>query len=104
MLTPKEKEELNDKLVHALKDKTEILEEKKTSMSEYRTQIQEKDEFIQKSTLAILDGNEEREVECEVRYHQPQEGIKTIIRKDTGEEWTEDMTADELQEELFDNK
>lgn len=99
MLTPAEQTMLSDQLVHAIKDKNEYTEVKKMVVSDFRTRLQEKEEFIQKSTAAILEGNEERDVECEVKFHKPKEGEKTIVRKDTGEEWVESMTAEELFEE-----
>lgn len=48
---------------------------------------------------------ENRDVECLVEFHKPVVGQKTTIRTDTGEIVSvEDMTEDEKQEELFEEK
>src|SRR5262249_33052623 len=48
---------------------------------------------------------ENRDVECLVEFHKPVVGQKTTIRTDTGEiVAVEDMTEDEKQERLFEEK
>jgi hypothetical protein len=43
-----------------------------------------------------------REIECVVEFHKPKQGVKTIIRLDTGEVVREQqMSGGELQEKLF---
>ena len=46
-------------------------------------------------------GYEERTVACEVKFHQPHNGKKTVTRMDTGEiVEILNMTAEEMQEDL----
>jgi hypothetical protein len=43
----------------------------------------------------VASGYEIREVECEVKYHKPEQGKKTIIRKDNNSKIIEKMTSEE---------
>lgn len=49
----------------------------------------------------INNGYEHRYIDCEVRFHDPNTGVKTTARKDTGEiVRKESMSQDEMQLEL----
>lgn len=52
----------------------------------------------------ITNGYEYRKIDCEVFMNDPSAGKKRIVRSDTGEEWTEKMTAEELQERMFEEE
>jgi hypothetical protein len=50
----------------------------------------------------IANGTEKRDVTCEVRYHVPVNGKKSIVRLDTDEVIEVlNMTPEEMQEDLF---
>ena len=50
------------------------------------------------------------DVDCQVFYHTPEKNSKTLVRKDTGESFTEQMTAadydlfNQYQEEANENQ
>jgi hypothetical protein len=57
---------------------------------------------IQRLSNNINMGWEMREIECVVEFHKPRQGVKRIIRLDTGEIVREQqMSGGELQEKLF---
>jgi hypothetical protein len=48
---------------------------------------------IGKLSRQVSDGWELREVECEVEYHKPDKGKKTVTRKDTNRSTVEPMES-----------
>lgn len=68
------------------------VQEKKAVMSVFKGQIDSLYEEMNSETLKITEGRENRETECEVTYHHPKEGQKTIARMDDGETWVEQMS------------
>ncbi len=72
-----------------------IADEKKSVMSQYKSQ-----EDLVKMEVSLLSGKvasgyEMRKVECEVKYHFPEQGKKTFIRSDDGQHITEKMSSEE---------
>lgn len=100
-ITEKERKEITQRLCEKINEQSQVLEEKKQVNSEFKMRLQEIENVIHNSSTAVLTGYERRPVECKVLLNEPEDGKKTIIRKDTGEEYTvEDMTQEELQEEI----
>lgn len=67
--------------------------EKKSVVSQYGSRINEPKEGIGALSNKVANKFEYREVDCEVEYHKPEEGSKTLIRSDTGESFTEKMSG-----------
>lgn len=77
---------LNNKL-------TAIESEKKSVMAEYTSKIQSCKSDIGVMAGILANGYEMRRIHCTVVYHQPEDGKKTIRRKDNNFEWIEVMDA-----------
>ena len=83
------------KLANKNREATNVEEEKKAVNSEFKFKTDMLKAEINLLSTKISNGYEMREVDCEVRYHEPESGIKLLIRTDTGEAWTEKMTHEE---------
>lgn len=99
-LTADEKAAHAELLAHAIQEKNKILLELHEAKTGFKKRIEAQEIIIQGSSNAINNGKEPREVDCTLELNKPNSGIKTYTRKDTGESWTEDMTPEELQEDL----
>lgn len=75
--------DLSIELADKTKELKAITEEKKAINSQYTTKINVIKAATDVLSNQVSDGWEYRETECEVRYHEPAQGRKTIIRKDT---------------------
>lgn len=76
---------------------------KKESAKQYKEQLSALRGEMRSCAKAVNRRGEERPVECVVQFHTPEVGMKTIVRTDTGEVVrAEAMTAEEKQENLFD--
>jgi hypothetical protein len=80
--------------------------EKKEAMAEFAAQIEARKSDLSKYARFISNRHEYRNIDCEVAFHKPNTGWKTVARKDTGEVIeTVAMTREEMQEQLpFDGK
>jgi uncharacterized coiled-coil DUF342 family protein len=87
-------------LAEKIQEREEILLKKKEANSEIKAELDECAKVIIECSNAINNGKEERVVDVEIELNVPNSGVKQITRKDTGEVWTEDMTPEELQENL----
>jgi len=77
---------LNNKL-------TAIESEKKSVMAEYTSKIQSCKSEIGVMAGILGNGYEMRRVHCSVIYHKPEDGKKTIQRRDNDFQWVEVMDA-----------
>ena len=69
---------------------------------EFKEKITGLQEEQRRLAAAYVNRAEERLVECAVQFHRPSEGIKRIVRTDTGEVIAEEsMTDQEKQLNLF---
>lgn len=75
--------DLSLELAKKTKELQSLTEEKKTVTSQYSARLNEVKATTNKLSNQVADGWEYREIDCEVVYHKPQHGKKTIIRKDT---------------------
>ena len=100
-LEPDEIREKAESLAHTVKNRADILAEKKEIMAGFKARLEECDLVITQCSDAINTGKEERDVECTVMLNEPKDGTKTICRKDTADSWLEPMTPAECQEEIF---
>jgi hypothetical protein len=82
--------------------KTRAEEEQKSAQAQFKQRIELEVANIGRLSNNINMGWDMREIECNVYFHQPSQGFKTIVRLDTGEEVrSEAMSGRELQEKLF---
>lgn len=100
VFTPKEKEEIGIELANKTQEQRSLEDEKKSITSTYASRINEAKEQITQAANKVASGYELRQIECEVQYHIPKEGMKTMTRLDIDENrdgmeetWTEKMNS-----------
>lgn len=97
--TDEEKLEMGKQLAAENQNKRKLEDSKKAVMSQYGSQINEKQETINVLTDKLASGYEFRKIGCTIQWHTPDRNKKTITREDTGAEWVERMT--EYDHDLF---
>ena len=85
--------DLASELANKTQEMRQLEEQKKSVMSEYSSKTAIAREQVLLLSDKVSSGYEIRDVECEVLYHTPIEGMKTIIRTDTQHSWSEKMTG-----------
>lgn len=75
--------DLSIELANKTKELSSITEEKKSVNSQFTARINEVKATTNTLSNQISDGWEYRETECEIKFHEPGQGKKTIIRKDS---------------------
>ncbi len=90
-----ETHELALKLANKTQEASAIAEEKKAIVSQYKSKEDQLKSELESLSNKVASGYEMRKVECEIKYHFPEQGKKTFIRKDTGEANSEKMTSEE---------
>jgi hypothetical protein len=90
--TQREKEELGRELANKNLQLTQQEASKRSVMASYGSQISQTKEDISALSNKLAAGYEIRDTVCEVSYHKPDRNLKTLMRTDTGELWTEPMT------------
>lgn len=95
-LTDEEKQAKGMALAKASRDlvaneihRTEVLSQIKTEKDRICTDIAVLSETISNGYIY-------RDVECGLLWHHPEPYVKTLVRHDTGESWTEPMTGEEI--------
>jgi hypothetical protein len=81
--TAVEVHDLSVQLANETKKVVSLTEEKKSVVSQWTAKINESKAACNSLSFKVADGYEHREVECEVIFNQPDNGKKTIIRKDS---------------------
>ena len=82
-------------------DLGEVEADKKRIVADFAAKVQAFESEIATLARKVYSGYEHRNVECEVTYHAPEIGMKTITRTDTGEIVREEaMSTSERQEIL----
>lgn len=78
-----------------------FVDHKKQITANLAADQKQKESDVADASRLVSNGYEYRDVACEVRYHDPENGKKTVIRLDTGEiVKTVFMSGDEMQEPL----
>jgi hypothetical protein len=75
--------DLSVQLANDTKKVVSLTEEKKSVTSQWAAKINEAKASCNNLSFKVADGYEHREVDCEVIFNQPDQGKKTIIRKDS---------------------
>ena len=100
--TEDEKVALAQEMADATVKKNALEATLKEITAQYKADITVQENIIKTAAAKIHDGYEYREVDCEVEYNEPERGMKTIIRQDTGEKFSRPMTIQE-KADLFCN-
>lgn len=103
ILTDKELMIKADELARLNQEKTRLDNEKKATVSEFAAKINTCDAGISRLSLAISTKRESRTVDCEIRYNEPNEGIKTIVRLDTGDKVRQLVMSENEKNDMFIN-
>jgi hypothetical protein len=90
--TQREKEELGRELANKNLQLSQQEASKRSVVASYGSQISQTKEDIAMLSNKLAAGYEIRDTVCEVQYHHPNRNIKTLLRTDTGETWTEPMS------------
>lgn len=83
---------LGERLAILQQEADQIEDEKKSSTAHFASQAKIKKEEISITATQVANKYEHRNVTCEVNYHLPVKGKKTLIREDNGESWVENMS------------
>jgi len=94
-----EKIDMSKQLAAEIQNKQKLEDSKKAVVSQYGSQINEKQEGINQLANKLASGYEFRKIGCSIQWHTPDRNKKTIVREDTGAEWVERMT--EYDHDLF---
>lgn len=102
--TTEEMQDLGVQLAVANQRKSNLEDEKKQSQSQYKAEIDAADAKIKSLSQKLARGSEDRNVDCDILFHTPAAGKKTIQRSDTGETVDVlDMTEAELSDLFINN-
>ena len=100
--TEEELATMRDELARLVLGESEVRQRKKVAMDAFKEELEELISSRRDIAHRIRRKSEDREIECRVEFHSPTIGMKRLIRMDTGELLREEqMTDEELQEELF---
>lgn len=103
--TEAELKEKSTQLALECRNLEEVENEKKQVVADFKSKIEGHNATISRLSNHINSGYEYKNVECEVKMNTPKNGKKTTIRLDTNEKLrVEDMTQEEKQEKIFDEK
>lgn len=83
---------LGERLAILQQEADQIEDEKKSSVAHFASQLKIKKEEINITATQVANKYEHRNVTCEVNYHLPVKGKKTLVREDNGESWIENMS------------
>ncbi|HRE52261.1 MAG TPA: hypothetical protein PK339_12615 [Flavitalea sp.] len=89
--------ELHDLSLQLAKKNKEVVsleEEKKAVTSQLAAKIKEADATVNILSEKVASGFEYREIECDVIFHKPQQGKKTIVRRDTNKKTAVESMTD----------
>lgn len=100
--TPAEKRDIAASLAQANQQYSTVEKQKKQVMADFTAQLAALDSVIEQKSRLYAAGKEYRDIDCTIHYHKPSQGLKTIVRNDTGEVVKDgiQMTPVEMQEEL----
>lgn len=87
--------DLSIELANKTKEMKQVTEEKKKANSNYNATLKAIKFDCDLLSNQVSDGFEYRAIACEVEYHQPSQGQKTLTRTDTGEVFTEPMDEED---------
>lgn len=78
-------------LAYANRTLSGLKDQKKTVMANLNSQISAQEEMVNMLVQNVGNGYDYRDVECEIQFHVPERGFKTILRLDVDESRADDM-------------
>lgn len=78
-------------LAYANRTLSGLKDQKKTVMANLNSQISAQEEMVNMLVQNVGNGYYYRDVECEIQFHVPERGFKTILRLDVDESRSDDM-------------
>ena len=84
--------DLSIQLANKTKELAAIEEEKKSVSSQYTAKLNEAKASCNKLSNQVTDGYEIRDIDCDIEFHKPSQGMKTVTRKDNGTKLEEKMS------------
>lgn len=84
--------ELSMDMANKTQEVNQIEEEKKSVTAGFKNRIDVLRVHINGNADKVASGYEIREVQCNIKYHWPRQGMKTLTRTDTGKTMEEKMT------------
>ena len=103
VLTQEEFKEASQKLAKETQRKNSLEDSKKSVTSKYKADIDACIAEANRLGGIVSTGKEMREVECEMRYNCPSDGIKSLFRVDNGELVRESVMSIDEKQDLFIN-
>lgn len=85
--------DLSIEMANKTQDFASIEDEKKAITSQFSSKLNVLKEKINSLANKVASGYEVREVDCDIEYHKPEQGKKTLVRKDTGAKIIEKMDS-----------
>jgi hypothetical protein len=70
-------------------------QEKKSATSQFTSKLNTLKQDVGSLANKVASGYEIREVMCDIEYHKPTQGYKTLTRKDNGQKIEEKMTNED---------
>lgn len=100
--SPTEITSFSQDLASRVQSLNRLEEEKKEIADSFKARMSAEGAKINQISLWITNGFDFRDIDCEVQYHTPKTGVKSIVRLDTGElVETIEMGDAEMQEPLL---
>ena len=101
-LTEEEYQNKSKELSRLIREKAAHEEQKRTFAQYYKELIDKTQKYIEDILPVVESGEEERPVHCRIEFNVPENGLKTVIRLDTGEMIeTCDMTDEEAADMFY---
>jgi len=87
--------DLSQNLANKIQEQANTERVKKSVTASYTAQLAAIKSDVGELSDKVANGYEIREVTCDVQYHKPEQGKKTLTRGDTGVKIVEKMTDEE---------
>lgn len=84
--------ELSLEMANKTQEMAQVTQEKKSVTSSFKSKLDILATSVNSLADKVSSGYEIREVQCDIVYHKPKQGMKTLTRKDTGAKIEEKMT------------
>jgi phospholipid N-methyltransferase len=92
---PDEVHQLSVEMANKVQELQQVEQEKKSVTSSYTSRANSLKSHINDLSNKVASGYESREIDCLVKYHEPKQGWKTLIRKDNSKKIEERMLPSE---------
>lgn len=84
--------DLSMEMANKTQELNQVAQEKKSVTSSFKSKMDTLSVSVNSLADKVSSGYEIREVQCDIKYHWPKQGMKTLTRKDTNAKIEEKMT------------